>query len=80
MGQPRFGGEGHGAEKRFEIGLLVVEERGSHVGRGHDVVEPRAAQRTEHGKPFVPGGSAIVDGGDPMAMQIDESPHGSTLI
>ena len=59
----------------FETGAVVVEHSGAHVESGHDHVEAGLVQRVQHRQAFVGRLRPVVDGGDPVAVEVDEAAH-----
>jgi hypothetical protein len=65
----------HRSKRHFERPFVVVEHAWAHVRCGHDEVEPRAVETAKQIDAFLGRLHAVVDPGDPVAVQIDEASH-----
>ena len=68
-----------GRSKASASAARVVEHARAHVRRRHHVLEAGASQRAEQSRPSSDGPRAVVDAGDPVAVEVDEAGHVRTL-
>jgi signal recognition particle receptor subunit beta len=70
----------HRSECRFKGTAIVIEHTWTHMRRGDDHIEPHAMQPRKHAQARIHCARAIIDVGNPVAMQVNEAFHGCRCL